>query len=71
MPRAIVFQVIDLAHRIDSGESIELDTESKSQENEIITQSNQEAQELKSDFVTKSILTYSQAIEIALISCPL
>ncbi len=65
MPRAIVFQVIDLAHRIDSGETIELDTESRTAQNEIITQSNQKDQELKSDSVTKSILSYSQAIEIA------
>ena len=65
VPRAIVFQVIDLAHRIDSGETIELDTESRAAQNEIITQSNQKDQELKSDTVTKSILSYSQAIEIA------
>ena len=76
VPRAIVFQVIELAHRIDSGERIELDTESKATEydfeikskanrNEIITQSNQEGLELKSDFVTKSMLSYNQAIEIA------
>ena len=65
VPRAIVFQVIDLAHRIDSGEKIELDTQSKTNEDEIITPPNQESQELKSDFVTKSIMSYSQAIEIA------
>ena len=65
VPTAIVSRVIDAAHKIDSGETIELDTESKTNENEIITQSNQECQELKSDFVTKSILSYSQAIEIA------
>ncbi|MBR8832937.1 MAG: hypothetical protein DSM106950_02550 [Stigonema ocellatum SAG 48.90 = DSM 106950] len=56
VPRAIVFQVIDLAHRIDSGETIELDTESRAAQNEIITQSNQNDQELKPDSVTKSIL---------------
>ncbi len=76
VPRAIVFQVIEVAHRIDSGENIELDTESeaercdfdiksKTRNNEIVTQSNQEGKKLESDFVTKSILTYSQAIEIA------
>lgn len=75
VPRAILFQVIEVAHRIDSGENIELNTESITEEpkkvikskantNEIITQSNQESEELKSDFVTKSILSYSQAIEI-------
>jgi hypothetical protein len=76
VPRAILFQVIEVAHRIDSGENIELNTESITEEpkkvikskanmNEIITQSNQENEELNSDFVTKSILSYSQAIEIA------
>jgi hypothetical protein len=76
VPRAILFQVIEVAHRIDSGENIELNTESITEEpkkvikskasiNEIITQSNKESEELKSDFVTKSILSYSQAIEIA------
>ncbi len=65
VPRAIVFAVIELAHRIDSGETIELDTESRSAQNEIITQLNQEDQELKSDSVTKSTLSYGQAIEIA------
>ena len=65
VPRAIIFQVIDVAHRIDSGETIELDTESRTAQNEIITQSKQKDQELKSDSVTKSILSYSQAIEIA------
>ena len=65
VPRAIVSRVIELAHRIDSGESIELDTQSKNLDNEIITQSNEEREKLKSDFVTKSILSYSQAIEIA------
>ena len=68
VPRAIVFQVIDVAHRIDSGENIELDTQSETNEDEIITSPNQEGQELKSDFVTKSIIDYSQAIEIALIN---
>lgn len=65
VPKAIVCQVIELAHKIDCGEIIELDTESKKPKNEIITQSNQEAEELKSDFVTKSILSYNQAIQIA------
>lgn len=76
MPKAILFQVIEVAHRIDSGENIELNTESKTEEydcaikskanrDEIITQSNKEGQELESDFVTKSILSYSQAIKIA------
>ncbi len=76
VPRAIVFQVIEVAHRIDSGEDIGLNTESgtegydfdmksKTSNNEIVTQSNQESQELSSDFETKSIITYSQAIEIA------
>lgn len=76
VPRAIVFQVIEVAHRIDSRENIELDTESESEkydfdiksktrDNEIVTQSNPEGQKLESDFVTKSILTYSQAIETA------
>ena len=76
VPRAIVFQVIEVAHRIDSGETIEFDTESKTVEydliaksystkNEMLTQSNQDCQELKLDSVTKSILSYSQAIEIA------
>ncbi|QFS52526.1 hypothetical protein [Nostoc sphaeroides] len=76
VPRAILFQVIEVAHRIDSGENIELNTESITEEsqkvikskasiNEIIIQSNQESKKLKSDFVTKSILSYSQAIEIA------
>ena len=40
VPRAIGSRVIDAAHKIDSGETIELDTESKTNENEIITQSN-------------------------------
>jgi len=73
VPRAIVFQVIEVAHKIDSGEDIELKTESvaerydfdmksKISNNEIITKSNQE---IESDFVTKSIISYSQAIEIA------
>jgi hypothetical protein len=76
VPRAILFQVIEVAHRIDSGENIKLNTKSiaeksekviksKANINEIITQSNQESEELKSDFVTKSMLSYSQAIEIA------
>jgi len=76
VPRAIVFQVIEAAHRIDSGEDIELktesiterydfDTESKANNNEIVKKSNQEDQKLESDFVTKSILSYNQAIEIA------
>ncbi len=74
--------MIEVAHRIDSGETIEFDTESKFEEcdvvtkskttkNEIITQSNRESQELKSDFVTKSMLSYNQAIEIALTNSPL
>ncbi|AUB35072.1 Oligopeptide transport system permease protein OppC (plasmid) [Nostoc flagelliforme CCNUN1] len=68
--------MIEVAHRIDSGEQIESDTESKNAEcdvvtqsktrgNEIITQSNRESQELKSDFVTNSIISYDQAIEVA------
>jgi uncharacterized protein YdaT len=76
VPRAIVFQVIEAAHKIDSLEDIELktesiaekydfDTESKTNNNEIVKKSNKEAQKLESDFVTKSILSYSQAIEIA------
>jgi hypothetical protein len=76
VPKAILFQVIEVAHRIDSGENIELNTESITEEpkevikskaniNEIITQSNQESEEFKSDFVTKSIISYGQAIEIA------
>ncbi len=76
VPREIVSKVIEVAHRIDSGEHIESDTESKiiecdvvtqskTRENEIITQSNRESQELKSDFVTKSIISYDQAIEVA------
>jgi exonuclease VII small subunit len=65
VPRAIVFQVIDAAHKIDSGETIDFDTESKMSENDTIVQSLQEGQELKSDFVTKSIMSYSQAVEIA------
>jgi len=65
VPRAIGSRVIEIAHRIDSGETIELDTKSRTTQNETITQSNQEEQELKSDYVTKSILSYSQAIEIA------
>nr|ADO19152.1 hypothetical protein Nfla_5802 [Nostoc flagelliforme str. Sunitezuoqi] len=75
VPRAIVSRVIEVAHRIDSGEQIESDTESKNAEcdvvtqsktrgNEIITQSNRESQELKSDFVTNSIISYAQAIEV-------
>lgn len=55
MPRAIVFQVIDLAHIIDSGENIELDTQSKTNEDEIITPPNQEGQELKSDHLLNLI----------------
>lgn len=73
---AIVFQVIEVAHRIDSGEDIELktesvaeeydfDTKSKTSNNEIITESNKEGQKLESDFVTKSIISHDQAIEIA------
>jgi uncharacterized protein YktA (UPF0223 family) len=76
VPRAIVFQVIEIAHRIDSGENIGLniesgaegydfDMKSKTSHNEIVTQSNQESQELSSDFETKSIITYNQAIELA------
>jgi hypothetical protein len=47
--------VIDLAHRIDSGENIELDTQSKTNEDEIITPPNQEGQELKSDHLLNLI----------------
>ena len=76
VPKAIVFQVIEVAHRIDSGEDIELKTESvaercdfdmksKISNTEIVTQSNKEGQKLESDFVTKSLISYSQAIEIA------
>lgn len=76
MPRAIVFQVIEAAHRIDSGEDIELktesiaerydfDTKSKKNNNEIVTKSSKEGQKMDSDFVTKSTISYSQAIEIA------
>ena len=68
--------MIEVAHRIDSGKNIEFYTESKTEgydfvtktlttKNEIITQSNQECQELKSDFVTKSIFSYIRAIEAA------
>ena len=39
MPRAIVFQVIDVAHRIDSGENIEFDTESNLEEGDFATKS--------------------------------
>ena len=38
---------------------------SKIGDNEIVTQSNKEDQKLDSDCVTKSIISYSQAIEIA------
>ena len=87
VPKLIAIQVMELAHRLDSGENIELDTESKlansdfvikskflgyenitkseSENHEIITPSNQESRELEYDFVTKSIPSYSQAIEIA------
>lgn len=87
VPKLIATQVMELAHRLDSGENIELDTKSKSASNdcviksnfsdyenitlaelanhEIIIQSNLESQELESDFVTNSIPSYSQAIEIA------
>ncbi len=87
VPKLIATQVMELAHRLDSGENIELYTKSKAEDsdfviksnsakhenitkseaeiNEIITQSNQESRELEDDFVTKSILSYSQAIEIA------
>ena len=39
VPRAIVFQVIDVAHRIDSGENIEFDTESNLEEGDFATKS--------------------------------
>lgn len=87
VPKFIAAQVMELAHRLDCGEYIELDTESKMpnhdfviqsncreyesitkselENHEIIIQSNQESRELESDFVTKSIPSYSQAIEIA------
>lgn len=86
VPKLIATQVMLLARRLDSGEIIELDTESKSSENdfviksifsnyettkselenhEIIIQSNIESRELDYDYVTKSISSYSQAIEIA------
>ncbi|MDF5728178.1 MAG: hypothetical protein PUP92_09090 [Rhizonema sp. PD38] len=73
VPRAIVFQVIEVAHKIDEGEDIELNTEaeeydfemkSKTGSNEIATHSNKEGQKLEPDFVTKSIISYIQAIEI-------
>jgi len=87
VPKIIATQVMELARKLDSGENIELDTESKSASNdcviksnfsdyenitlaelanhEIIIQSNLESQELESDFVTNSMPSYSQAIEIA------
>jgi hypothetical protein len=87
VPKLIATQVMELAHRLDSGKSIELDTESKPTNNdcviksnfadyetitksllanhETIIQSNIESREGKSDFVTNSIPSYSQAIEIA------
>ncbi|MBD0261380.1 MAG: hypothetical protein ICV78_01285 [Tolypothrix sp. Co-bin9] len=87
VPKLIATQVMLLARRLDSGENIELDTESKSPDNEfviksnfldyeiltktelenheIIIQSNIGSREGKSDFVTESIPSYSQAIEIA------
>ena len=87
VPKLIATQVMLLARRLDSGENIELDTESKFPDNEfvikssfadyetitkselenhqIIIQSNIESRERESDFVTESIPSYSQAIEIA------
>jgi hypothetical protein len=87
VPKLIATQVMELAHRLDSGKTIELDTESKPVNNdcviksnladyetitksllanhEIIIQSNIESREGESDFVTESMPSYSQAIEIA------
>ena len=87
VPKFIVTQVVEIAHRLDSGGNVDLNTESKSEHNdfvfksnstdhenitksklenyEIITKSNQENRELKDDSVTKSIPSYSEAIEIA------
>ena len=87
VPKLIATQVMLLARRLDSGENIELDTESKIANNDfviksssadyetitkselenhqILIQSHIESREGESDFVTESILNYSQAIEIA------
>lgn len=61
IPRAIVFQVIEIAHKIDSGENIELETESKAEGSDFELQSKSS----KNEIITKSILSYNQAIEIA------
>ena len=61
IPRAIVFQVIEIAHKIDSGEHIELETESKAEGYNFDIQSKSN----KNEITTKSILSYNQAIEIA------
>ena len=85
VPKVIAKQVMELAHRLDYGEDIELDTESKTADNDFVIKSsfpedenitksesenyeimiNQESREFNSDFVTKSMPNYSQAIEIA------
>lgn len=65
VPKLIATQVLELAHKLDSEEKIELDTESKSAENnlmiqaklrsdEIITKSKWQDQETEYDFVMDS-----------------
>ena len=72
VPRLIAAQVLELAHRLDSGENIELDTKSKSSENNFVIQSKNTGNERvtnskidKHEIITKSLPSYSQAIEIA------
>ncbi|KAB8313850.1 hypothetical protein SD81_014620 [Tolypothrix campylonemoides VB511288] len=63
VPKLIATQVLELAHRLDSGENIELDTESKTSKiNEIITKSNLTTQEKEYDFVMDSNLEETEII---------
>ena len=62
VPKAIVFQVIEVAHRIDSGENIELDTKTKTEESDFVIQSKRQENEI----ITKSspsISGFSQSSE--------
>ncbi|KYC43213.1 hypothetical protein WA1_14050 [Scytonema hofmannii PCC 7110] len=73
MPKLIVTQVLELAHRLDSGEFFDLDTESKTAKNDVIvpskskgyetiTKSKISDQETKHDFVIDSNLEESERI---------
>ncbi len=61
VPRAIVFQVIEVAHRIDSGEKIELDTKTKTEDSDFVIQSKRQDNEsiTKSNTRENEIITQS------------